>query len=191
MSLRFLLESKARALDSPFTAMPLGLTGNLTDAFFQDWEAMNPTAKILLVDDEVGVRNVFQLYLETHGYSVVSVTSITEALHVMKEKDFSVALIDIFLHEENGLELLKGMTAGRPELPVIIMSGITYDHPLFQEALDSGAAGVFSKTLPLSQLLMDVRRVIQHKNRSQRSSGTHKDIEIGHADSERPPLHAS
>ena len=156
-----------------------------------DREAMNPIGKILLVDDEVGVRNVFQLYLETHGYAVVSATSIGEALRIMKEEDFSVALIDIFLHEESGLELLKGMAAGRPELPVIIMSGITYDHPLFQEALDAGAAGVFSKTLPLSQLLIYVRRVIQHTSRNQRSLGTHQKNQIGQGYSEPPPRYAS
>jgi DNA-binding NtrC family response regulator len=122
---------------------------------------MAPKRTVLLVDDEVAVRNVFQLYLETHGHTVLCVSSVAEALRVLRTESVSVAIVDIFLHEENGLELLRGIVAGRPELPVIIISGVTYDHPLFQEALDGGAAGVFTKTLPLSQLLMELRRVIQ------------------------------
>jgi DNA-binding NtrC family response regulator len=126
---------------------------------------MVPKRTVLLVDDEVSVRNVFQLYFETHDYAVSSASSIGEALRVLRGEEICVALIDIFLHEENGLELLKGIVAGRPQLPVIMISGVTYEHPLFQEALDAGAAGVFTKTLPLSQLLMDVRRVIHQAQR--------------------------
>jgi DNA-binding NtrC family response regulator len=70
--------------------------------------------KILLVDDEVGVRNVFQIYLETQGCVVASASSIAEALHLIRRDDFTLIIIDIFLHEESGLDLLRGVVAARP-----------------------------------------------------------------------------
>lgn len=91
---------------------------------------------------------------------MVTASSVSEALRVLRAEEVSLAIIDVFLHGESGSELLRGIVAARPELPVIIISGISYEHPLFQEALEAGAADVFTKTLPLSQLLTEVRRVI-------------------------------
>jgi hypothetical protein len=40
------------------------------------------------------------------------------------------------------------------------MSAMTYEEPMFQEALTTGADGVFSKTLPMTQLVMDAKRLL-------------------------------
>jgi DNA-binding NtrC family response regulator len=122
---------------------------------------MSPAGKVLLVDDEVAVRNVYQLYFETNGYKVRVAGSVAEALGVLRKERLDAVILDIFLQQENGLELLRGIVAAGLKLPVIVISGVRYDDPLFQEALDSGAAGVFTKTLPLTQLLMELRRVMQ------------------------------
>jgi DNA-binding NtrC family response regulator len=127
---------------------------------------MSRAGKILLVDDEVAVRNVYQLYFETNGFSVKVAGSVAEALMVLRSEHPDAVILDIFLQEENGLELLKAMVAAELKVPVIVISGIGYDDPLFQEALESGAAGVFTKTLPLSQLLMELRRVLKQWPRS-------------------------
>ncbi len=116
--------------------------------------------KLLLVDDEVAVRNLYQLFFESHGFSVVAASSIGEALRVLKEQDIALAMIDIFLHGENGLDLLKGIVAARPEFPVVIISGIGPEQPQFREALEAGARAVFTKTQSLSLLLSEVRRVL-------------------------------
>lgn len=111
------------------------------------------------MDDEVAVRNRYQLYLETHGFRVVPASSVAEALPVLKVEKIEMVILDIFLHDENGLELLRGIVAARIPVPVIIMSGVPRDDPIFQEAIKSGAAGVFTKTCPLDALLLEVRRV--------------------------------
>ena len=116
--------------------------------------------KILLVDDEVAVRNLYQLYLETYGYTVVVASSVAEALRVFKAEAIGTVILDIFLHEESGLKLLRGIIAAQISVPVIIMSGVARGDPLFQEAIESGAAGVFTKTYPLDALLREVRRVM-------------------------------
>lgn len=115
---------------------------------------------ILLVEDEVAVRNFYQFYLEHHGFPVFPASGSDEALRILTERPISLAIVDIFLGCASGLDLIRGMKATRPELPIIVMSGMTYDEPLFHEALTTGADGVYSKTLALSQLLMDVKRLL-------------------------------
>ena len=117
--------------------------------------------EILLVEDEVAVRDFYQLYLEHHGFRVCPASGPLEAIRVLGERCIHLAIIDVFLGEDNGLDLVRGMKAARPELPVIIMSGMSYDEPKFQEPLTTGADGIYSKTLALSQLLMDVKRLLQ------------------------------
>lgn len=121
---------------------------------------MSNVGKILLVDDEVAIRNVYQLYLETSGYKVITASSVAEALRILKGGGISLVILDVFLHEENGLELLKGIMAAGLNIPVIVISAVTRDHPAFEEALQSGAAAVYTKTLPLTHLLAEIRRLL-------------------------------
>jgi DNA-binding NtrC family response regulator len=61
------------------------------------------------------------------------------------------------------LEILERMKATHPNLPIIIMTGIGFDEDLLQEAIQKGASGYVSKTLPLDQLLMEVHRTLKFK----------------------------
>lgn len=108
----------------------------------------------------MAVRNFYQLYLEHHGYRVLPASGLAEALRILRDESVDAAVVDIFLGGDNGLDLVRGMKEARRNLPVIVMSGMTYDQPLFQEALNTGADGMYSKGLPLSQLLMDLKRLL-------------------------------
>lgn len=126
---------------------------------------------ILLVEDEVAVRNFYQLYLEHHGYRVLPAGGLAEALQTLRSESVDAAVVDIFLGGDNGLDLVRGMKAARRDLPVIVMSGMTYDQPMFQEALNTGADGMYSKSLPLSQLLMDLQRLLKSPGKASSSEG--------------------
>jgi DNA-binding NtrC family response regulator len=116
--------------------------------------------KILLVDDEVATRDMYQLFLERNGYAVITASSVSEALHILARDRICLALIDVFLNGDNGLELLKGIKAARPEFPVVMMSGLGLDESLGHEALAGGALAFFPKALPLEPLLHHVKQAI-------------------------------
>jgi len=80
---------------------------------------------ILLVDDDPSVREVASAMLEGLGYSVVAVQSGREALaHVATEGGkLDAVLLDLALGEMDGEEVLKGLQASRPSLPVIFLTG--------------------------------------------------------------------
>ena len=80
--------------------------------------------RVLLVDDHSIVRSGVRRMLETA--SEIDVTGEAEtaqdAMLLVREQDFDVALVDIQLPDKNGLELLKLMRAHKPKLAVLMLS---------------------------------------------------------------------
>ena len=124
---------------------------------------MNSLARqnILVVDDELEVRQLMHAFLERRGYHVVTAATDLEALHLAGEMNFDLAIFDVALSEADGLELLATFKQLHPSLPVIMLTGMGYDDELLQEALEKGAAAYVAKTLPLDQILMEVHRALR------------------------------
>jgi two-component system, OmpR family, response regulator len=118
---------------------------------------------ILVVDDEAPIRDLLSAYFRKHGYEISTASNATEAFQTLDEKQIQAVILDVLLADTDGLEVLAQIKASRPKLPVIIMTGIGFDEELLQEALQKGASGYVSKTLPLDQLLMEVHRTLNYK----------------------------
>jgi len=78
----------------------------------------------------------------------------------------NLVILDVALAEADGLELLARLKGVHPKLPIIILTGMGFDDELLQEALQKGASGYVSKTLPLEQLLMEVHRTLKYQPQS-------------------------
>lgn len=118
---------------------------------------------ILVVDDEPPIRDLLSAFFKKHGYEVSTVATGAEALPAVDEKGVEVVILDVLLTDTDGLEVLSRIKAKHPKLPVIMMTGIGFDEELLQDALQKGASGYVSKTLPLDQLLAEVHRSLNHK----------------------------
>lgn len=118
---------------------------------------------ILVVDDEAPIRDLLSSYLRKHGYEVTTAGAADEALRHVEEKRVQAVILDVLLADTDGLEVLVKIKETHPRLPVIIMTGIGFDEELLQEAVQKGASGYVSKTLPLDQLLMEVHRTLDYK----------------------------
>lgn len=84
---------------------------------------------VLLVDDEEGVRNVARRVLERSGYRVISAASPLEAIALFNEHGAGIDLLltDVTMPVMNGRELADALLGARPNLPVLFMSGHSYD----------------------------------------------------------------
>lgn len=79
--------------------------------------------KILLVDDEEGIRKVLGLSLADYGYQVITAKSGEEALGTFREIDFPIVLTDIKMPGMDGIELLKRIKEDAPDTEVIMLTG--------------------------------------------------------------------
>ncbi|HCC57954.1 MAG TPA: hybrid sensor histidine kinase/response regulator [Solibacterales bacterium] len=84
---------------------------------------------ILLVEDEAVVRDLVRLMLTKNGYQVTDAGDAKEAIRIFQKSaaDFDLLLTDVIMPHMNGRELATRLTAERPELRVIFMSGYTDD----------------------------------------------------------------
>lgn len=109
------------------------------------------TRRILLVDDEVQVREVINHALTMLGYEVIQASNGREALELFNMNRPDLVISDIHMPEMNGLELLKTIRDGDPELPVVLITGFNVDEAR-QVAEEYAANALLLKPFRLRQL---------------------------------------
>lgn len=115
--------------------------------------------KILIVDDEVGICRTLEGVLLDEGFSTELAHSGEEALQKLGKCKPSLVLLDIWMPGMDGIETLKVIKEGWPELPVIMVSG----HATIASAISAtklGATDFIEKPLDLEILLKSVRRTL-------------------------------
>jgi DNA-binding NtrC family response regulator len=83
--------------------------------------------RVLIADDQRDVLEALRLLLKGQGYQIDTVESPAAALTALSQRDYDVVLIDLNYARdttsgEEGLELLRQIHAGDPQLPVIVMT---------------------------------------------------------------------
>jgi len=118
--------------------------------------------RILVVDDEPQIREMLSMYFARHGYETATAADSAETLRIVEASNVDVVVLDIGLAEEDGLKLLGRLKAARPELRVIMLTGMGFVEDLLQEAQQHGADGYVSKVLPLDELLLAIQRILKN-----------------------------
>ncbi|MFP5461052.1 MAG: response regulator [Gammaproteobacteria bacterium] len=115
-------------------------------------------AEILVVDDEIGIRELLSEILGDEGHSVLLADSAQQARKVRDENPLDLVLLDIWMPDTDGVTLLKEWaTGGKLTMPVIMMSGhATIDTAV--EATRIGALDFLEKPIALQKLLKAVEQ---------------------------------
>ena len=116
---------------------------------------------ILIVDDEIGIRELLSEILRDEGYRVAVAENAGEARSWRKQARPDLVLLDIWMPDTDGITLLKEWaSSGLLTMPVVMMSGHgTIDTAV--EATRMGAAGYLEKPVPLQKLLSTVGRALR------------------------------
>jgi CheY-like chemotaxis protein len=114
--------------------------------------------RILVVDDNAGVRTAARALLEAAGFQVVEAESGAAALRVLRSERADVVLTDIFMPDTDGIELLYQLRRESPDLPIVAMSGGGKD--VLAVARSFGAAGIVQKPLTRRKLVGAIRRAV-------------------------------
>lgn len=115
--------------------------------------------RVMLVDDHDIVRNGVRLMLSAAEDIEVcgEAANAQDALRIVREQDFEVALVDIALPGKNGLELLRALRTEKPKMAVLMLS--TYSEEIYAvRALKLGASGYLTKDSPTATLIAAVRK---------------------------------
>ena len=119
------------------------------------------TREILVVDDEVGIRELLSEILFDEGYQVHLAENAQQAREYRQHKVPDLVLLDIWMPDTDGLSLLKEWVEdGLLTMPVVMMSG----HGTIETALEAtkiGAADFLEKPIALQKLLKTVATVMQ------------------------------
>ena len=84
--------------------------------------------KILVVDDEVNIRNVIKEYAKFEGYEVEEAGNGMQAVEICKEKDFDIIIMDVMMPKLDGFSAIKEIRKNK-NIPVLMLSarGEEYD----------------------------------------------------------------
>lgn len=116
--------------------------------------------RILVADDEAGIRDVLRLYLEKEGYDVLEAADGLEADRLLKKEKIDLAVLDVMMPGLDGYRVLRNIRACN-NIPVIILSAKTDDSDKIL-GLDLGADDYVTKPfVPLEA----VARVKSHLRR--------------------------
>jgi len=118
--------------------------------------------QILIVDDDVAVRNTMNEYISTAGYQSDAVSCAEEALEILENKSYHVVITDIILPAMGGLELTKIIKKDR-DSDVIVMTGYSDDYS-YEEAINIGASDFVIKPVRLEELLLRLKRVLKERD---------------------------
>lgn len=119
----------------------------------------NPT-RILVVDDDEGIRNSLATILKDEGYTVDVAKNGSDAIEKSKAAFYNVALIDIRLPDMEGTEILTRMRDTVPKIRKIILTG----YPSLQnaiEAVNRNADAYILKPVEVEKLLDTVREQLK------------------------------
>ncbi|HPX60780.1 MAG TPA: response regulator [Deltaproteobacteria bacterium] len=116
--------------------------------------------RILVVDDEANIRILYAEELSEEGYEVATAANTAEAIEKLQEKDFDLAVLDIKLKNESGIDLLQKLVKERHDMPVVLCSAFSCYKDDFSAWL---ADSYVVKSGDLTELKQEIARVLAKK----------------------------
>jgi NtrC-family two-component system response regulator AlgB len=121
---------------------------------------VTPYLVILVVDDEPNIRKTLSITLEAEGHQVVAVSNARDALSEAKRRYFDLALIDLRLGTESGMELITALRATCPWMKsVVITAYASIDSAV--EAMRRGAFDYLPKPFAHDQVTLLAQKVAE------------------------------
>jgi DNA-binding NtrC family response regulator len=132
--------------------------------------------RILIVDDEDGMRRLLSRVLTREGYDTVAVGSGAEALRLVASERFDLVVTDIKMPEMDGLELLAELKEYEPSLLVIVITAYgTIENAV--QALRSGAYDYIAKPFENDEIRLTVAKALERERLLAENRYLHAELE--------------
>jgi len=143
---------------------------------------VNGQGRLLIVDDELSVRDSLNKWFHEEGYEVGTAESASEALSRMAEQRWDAALLDIKMPGTDGIELQRRLHEVDPQLIVIMMTGYASVETAVA-ALKNGAYDYVTKPLDPDEIAHLVKNALSHRHAEQENIALKETV----AEVMRPP----
>ena len=110
------------------------------------------------MDDEADLLLTLGDLLRVKGYNVLVASDASHALKQIEQK-VSLIILDINLAGEDGLQLMDFLKANRPQVPIILYTGMSHDDDQVKSFLERGASSYVSKGEPVASLLFAIEQL--------------------------------
>jgi len=143
-----------------------------------DLDFLNSAPKrLLIVDDELSVREVLAEGMAAFGYETRIASSAAEAMEIVLEDPVHLILSDIEMPVENGLALLKKVKAHDDELDVVMVTGVI-DASTAIKSIRQGASDYVTKPFNLEEVQIVVERTIEKRRLILENRAHQKHLEV-------------
>jgi CheY-like chemotaxis protein len=121
--------------------------------------------KLLIVDDEEGVRSLVRMTLESERYQILEASSASEAISMVRSHQPDLVLLDVMLPDSSGIELCHSLKAD-PDTKgtTVVMLTAKAQSSDLEEAEAAGADGYFTKPFSPVALMQRVERIFGAAN---------------------------
>ncbi|MBM7645387.1 two-component system response regulator (stage 0 sporulation protein F) [Scopulibacillus daqui] len=114
-------------------------------------------SKILIVDDQFGIRILLNEIFQKEGYKTYTAGNGVQALDIVEKEEPKLVILDMKIPGMDGLEILKRIKAKNSGIKVIIMTAYG-ELDMIQEAIDNGAITHFAKPFDIDDVLKAVQK---------------------------------
>ena len=130
---------------------------------------------ILIVDDDAMLLDMLRNALSLEGYQCETTVSAMFALELIDETPFDLMITDIDMPEMNGLELTKKAKRLRPDMKIIIMTGLI-DKFSWDEVIEAGASDFIKKPFTVKELIARIKQVKMYEELQKREQELKKKV---------------
>jgi two-component system, NtrC family, response regulator HydG len=123
---------------------------------------MRDNVRVLVVDDEEGMRMTLAANLELEGYQVIEAKDGYEAVDLIRREPFAVVVTDIRMPGMSGLDTYREIKKIRPDTTVVMMTAFALER-LVDEGLQEGVFTVLSKPFSMEHVIAVVERAARKR----------------------------
>ncbi len=121
---------------------------------------------LLLVDDDSAHRTMLKAHLSREGYDIIEADDGDIAVHLARERDIDLVLLDLKMRRMDGIQALKEIHQHKPEIPVIIITAFSSVENAVT-AMKQGAFDYVTKPIDSDALSLTVQRALKFKKLEQ------------------------
>src|SRR5215467_8544624 len=124
---------------------------------------MSNTERILVIDDEDVVREIFQRLLKSAGYQSDFCVSGEDGLKSAREKEYDAVVLDVMMNGMGGIGALQELRKMDPDLPVIMVTAYaSVDNAV--ECMKQGAFHYITKPFKNEEVLLTIQKAIERRH---------------------------